>query len=722
MAHGVIARVGRFCFRRRWFVLAAWVLAVTGGVLTAGPLLNALAETTQVRQVESIIAYDITSTSNDSSGQVIGLVDGVDPTSPAIRTAVTGAAADIGRLAHVKRVDTPYTAGPALVSQDGRAVLIVATLSKLDRPDRNAAVDAIRARLTRLDADLPEANVRMGGDAALSRQRSQAMEVDRNRAEVLSLPLTLIVLVVVFGGLVAAGLPVLAAAASVAVSFPVLYLFAQVTDVDSNALTVSSLMGLGLSVDYGLLLVARYREELGAGFEPIVAMGRAWATAGRTIMFSALTVAAALAGLLTFDVRQLRALGAAGVSIALVAMLVALTMTAALIGIGRRWIKPSQRELRRLAHYGDAAEIGLFARISRLVQRRPWLVALTTGAALVAAGLPIVSATVKLPGLEGTPRTIESARVADELAARFGRQFTPTVRVVARTDQASLDAYAARWRSDPAVAAVPAAKAAGSGVSYVDIALRGQAQDGAAKDLVGRLRADRPPGVQSWVTGDAAVLIDLIDLILEDLPWAVGVTLLAMIVLLFAMTGSLVVPVKAILANVVSLGATLGLMVAVFEYGWLSGPLDTLTTGGLDPFILVVVFAFAFGLSMDYEVFLLARIKEYVDRGWDTDTAVRRGLQQTGRIITSAALLMVIVFGCFAAARMGAIEQIGLGLTAAVLIDATVVRCLLVPATMTLLRHRNWWAPAFLRRLHERVGLRERPLPESAPVPEPVST
>ena len=722
MAQGVIARVGRFCFRRRWFVLAAWVLAVTAGVLTAGPLLNSLAETNTVRQVESIVAYDITSTSNDSSGQVIGLVDGVDPASADLRTAVSAAAADIGAMAHVKRVDTPYTVGPTLASQDGRAVLIVATLTKLDRPDRNAAVDAIRARLTRLDADLPNASVRMGGDAALSRQRSQAMDVDRNRAEFLSLPLTLIVLVIVFGGLVAAGLPVLAAAASVAVSFPVLYLFAQVTDVDSNALTVSSLMGLGLSVDYGLLLVARYREELGAGFEPAVAMGRAWATAGRTIMFSALTVAAALAGLLTFDVRQLRALGAAGVSIALVAMLVALTLTAALIGIGQRWIKPSQRELRRLAHYGDAAEIGLFARISRLVQRRPWLVALSTGAALIAAGLPLMSATVKLPGLEGTPRTIESARVADELAARFGRQFTPTVRVVARTDRATLDAYAARWRSDPAVAAVPPAKAAGTGVSYVDIALRGEAQDDAAKALVGRLRADRPPGVQSWVTGDAAVLVDLIDLILEDLPWAIAVTLLAMIVLLFAMTGSLVVPVKAILANVVSLGATLGLMVAVFEYGWLSGVLDTLTIGGLDPFILVIVFAFAFGLSMDYEVFLLGRIKEYVDRGWDTDTAVRRGLQQTGRIITSAALLMVIVFGCFAAARMGAIEQIGLGLTTAVLIDATVVRCLLVPATMTLLRHRNWWAPAVLRRLHERAGLREHPLPESAPVPEPVST
>jgi putative drug exporter of the RND superfamily len=220
--------------------------------------------------------------------------------------------------------------------------------------------------------------------------------------------------------------------------------------------------------------------------------------------------------------------------------------------------------------------------------------------------------------------------------------------------------------------------------------------------------------VRSWVTGDAAVLLDFERILLDGLPWAIGVSVLAMVVLLFAMTGSIVVPVKAVLANVVSLGAAFGVMNAVFERGWLSGPLHTLTVGGLDPFVIVIVFAFAFGLSMDYEVFLLGRIKEYVDRGWDTDTAVRRGLQHTGRIITSAALLMVIVFGCFAGARMGSIEEIGLGLSVAVLVDATIVRCLLVPATMTLLGRWNWWAPGPLKRLHARVGLREHPLPDHA--------
>jgi putative drug exporter of the RND superfamily len=714
---GVIARIGGFCFRHRWWVVGVWLVAATGGVFMSGPVLNALAETTDVRQVESIQAYDVMNTGDQSSGQVIGLVDHVDPQADNVRKAVDRVADQIYDVPNVRAVDTPYSGSRTpLVSQQKDALLIVATLDELDRPTRNATIDAIRTRLHTLGADLPGARVQVGGGAVLSAERQRAFDVDRNRAEVISLPLTLVVLVVVFGGLIAAGLPVIAAVISVASAFPVLYLFTKITDVDSNALTVATLLGLGLSVDYGLLLVARYREELAVGAAPDAALARAWATAGRTIAFSALTVAAALTGLLTFSIRQLTALGAAGVSIAVVAMLVSLTLTAALLGFTKRWIKPSKRAVQRLAHFGDAAELGFFARLSRLVQRRPWRIALITAAVLILAGLPLFTATLKLPGLEGVPRSLESARVADQLTARFGQQFTPTVTVVARTDQARLDAYAQRWASDPAVAEVKPARTLGSGVSRVDLALRGGSQDGAAQALVKRLRADRPPGGQSWVTGDAAVLLDLIGLIVDRLPWAIGVTLVAMVVLLFAFTGSLVVPVKAILANVVSLGATLGVMVGVFEHGWGASVLDTLTVGGLDPFIVVIVFAFAFGLSMDYEVFLLGRIKEYVDRGWDTDTAVRRGLQHTGRIITSAALLMLIVFGCFAAAQTGTVEQIGVGLATAVLIDATVVRCLLVPATMTLLGRWNWWAPRSLQRLQSRIGLREHRLPDASDV------
>jgi putative drug exporter of the RND superfamily len=731
MAEGVLARAGRWCFRRRWSVLAMWVVAAVAGGLASGPVTDALADDNPPRHIESIAARDVLSSNADTGGSVIGLVDRVDPQAPAVRDAVTAAATDLATITDVRRVATPYTATPhtagptpagTLLSADGHGLLVTMTLDKVDSPRRNAVVDAATTRLHRLADDLhgagqEQARVRVGGDPALNRQADQVSRIDQNRAELFSLPISLVVLMVVFGGMIAAGLPVVAAIASVVSAFALLLGFSRITDLDSDVLTVVTLLGLGLSVDYGLLLVARYREELASGFTPEVAVGRAWATVGRTILFSALTVAGALTGLLAFDVPGLSALGAGGVSVALVALLAALTLTAALLGVVRRWIRPSARAVRRRAHYGDAAEIGFFARLSRLVQRFPAAVAVGTTALLLVAGIPLLTGTVRLPGLAGVPRSVEAAQVADDLASRFGQTRTPAVTVVARTDPATLDRWAARWAADPTVETVLPAEAVGPGVAEVDLAVAGDPQGMAGQDLVGKVRADRPPGVASWVTGDAAVLVDLKRLIRQGLPWAIGITLLAMVALLFAMTGSMVVPVKAILANVVSLGATFGVMSAVFEHGFLAGPLHTLTTGGLDPFVIVIVFAFAFGLSMDYEVFLLGRIREYVEGGWDTDTAVRRGLQHTGPIITSAALLMMIVFACFAGARMGTIEQIGLGLAVAVLIDATIVRCLLVPATMTLLGRSNWWAPRPLRHLRERAGLRERRLPDPVPAP-----
>ncbi|GAA2337498.1 MMPL family transporter [Dactylosporangium salmoneum] len=700
----MVANLGRFCFRHRWTVVGIWVVVVALGALTFGPVFGAIADASNPKHVEAIDGLDAVASGNDSSGTVIGLVDNVDPDAAAVRATITAAAGDLAQVAGVRQVATPYSVpaaqAPAYIATDHHGLLIVVTLGNLEKPERDKAVGELRTRLHAI----PGAQV--GGNPALNAEVRAAQKGDLGRAELISLPLTLIVLVFVFGGLVAAGLPVLAAVVSVAAAMPLLWVFSRVTDLDQNVVTVVTLLGLGLSIDYGLLLVARYREEVAAGFAPEEAVGRAWATAGRTIFFSALTVAAALSGLMMFSVHQLGALGAGGVSIAVVAMLAALTFTGALIGLLHKRIRPSRRSV--------SSDRGFFAALSQHVQKRPLLIAVGTAALLLAAGSPLLGATIKLPRLEGVPRSVEAARVADELAARFGRAYRPVVTVVARTDAAGLDGYAARWAKDPAVAGLQPAKPAGPGVATVDLVLRGGPQDDAAQGLVHRLRADRPAGVQSWVVGDAATLIDLVGLITDDLPAAVTVTLVAMVLLLFAMTGSLVVPVKAILANVVSLGATFGVMVAVFEHGWGSGVLHTLTVGGLDPFVTVIVFAFAFGLSMDYEVFLLGRIKEYVERGDDTDAAVRRGLQHTGRIITSAALLMVVVFGCFAAADLGTIEQVGVGLLTAVVIDATVVRCLLVPATMTLLGRWNWWAPGPLRRLHARIGLREQVLDEPA--------
>ncbi|MEU7823238.1 MMPL family transporter [Catellatospora sp. NPDC049133] len=721
MPTSVIGRVGRWCFRHWALVLLAWALAVAAGVVSVGPLFSRLSDNRLPQGVESVVAADVITEGADSAGTVVGVVDGIDPADPAVRAALLTATPRLAEIPGVKSVEHPYTtpaAAPRLTSSDGRAVIVSVTLTALDRPARDRAAIDIGRALHDLRGDLPAgASVEVGGAPVLSVQTRTAVKEDLARAEYVSLPLTLLVLIVIFGGLVAAGLPVLTAVVSVAAAMGLMLGFSYLTDVDQDGVTVVSLLGLGLAVDYGLLLVARYREELLDGWPPETAIARAWATAGRATLFSALTVAAALSGLLMFDLPTLTALGVAGVSIAVVAMAASLTFAAALIGLLRRWIRPTARQ--RRAAGTASVDRGFFYRLSRLVQRRPALVALATTAALLAAGAPLIDSAMRLPSLEGVPRSIEAARVADTLTERFARRPAAAITVVARIQPQALQEWAQRWAGDPNVASIrpvqPLGPAGAPTAASIGLDLRGDPQGPAAQDLVQAMRADRPPGGASWVTGDAAMLGDLEDILGGGLPWAVGVTLLAMVALLFAMTGSLVVPVKAILANVVSLGATFGVLTAVFGEGFASGLLDTLTIGALNPFVVVLVFAFAFGLSMDYEVFLLARIKEYIDADVDTDTAVRRGLQHTGRVITSAALLMVIVFACFAAARIGNIEQIGLGLAVAVLIDATVVRCLLVPATMTLLGRWNWWAPRWLSRLHGRVGLREHRLPAPEP-------
>jgi RND superfamily putative drug exporter len=721
MAEGLIARIGHWCFRKRWWVLLIWVAAMVVGGISAGPVFASLDTSNGPKSLESVKANDVLKQGSDQGGTVVGLIDGIDPAAPSTRDGVLATAASLKNVSGIASVVTPFDAGlPApqaasLVAKDKHALVVRVTLANLDSAERNTALSTISSTFKNLGTTL-HTKVTVGGGPVINQEANKQAQTDLSKAEIISLPITLVVLVFVFGGIIAAGMPVLAAIVSVASSLAILLVFTKFTTIDQNAVTVVTLLGLGLSVDYGLLLVARYREELGAGYAPEAAVSRAWATAGRTIVFSALTVAAALSGMLMFGIVGLTALGAAGVSVAIAAMLVALTFTAALLGFARKRIRPSKRATARIAQYGDAAEVGFFAKLARAVQKRPLITAIGTGAALIAAGLPLFSMALHLDDLSSLPRSLPSVQVSDQLRDRFGQAPSPAVTIVARTDAATLDRWAAHWEGVPGVTRVYPATQVGQNLATVSIDAAGDPEGTVARSLVDKVRADRPAGVESWVTGDAAVLNDILNQILQGLPLAVTVTLIAMAVLLFAMSGSLIVPLKAIAMNAVSLGATFGVMNAVFEHGFLASTLHVLKVGGLSPFTVVAVFAFAFGLSMDYEVFLLGRIKEYVDHGMDTDVAVRRGLQRSGRIITSAALLMVIVFACFVTGRMGTVQQIGLGLAVAVAIDATIVRCVLVPATMTLLGKYNWWAPRWLKRVHRRIGLSETTLP-TTPAP-----
>jgi RND superfamily putative drug exporter len=708
---GWIAAVGRACFRRRWIVVGIWLIVAVGGFFASGSVFNGLKSTPGADSLESVHAYSILDKQSHVGDSVLGEVTGVDPKSDAVRTAVTSAAAQIKTIKGVRTIVTPFDAGlpapqaAALTATDGSGVLIDVTLDRLSDDAEGTSVDAVTAQMKSLESTLrsaaPPARVLIGGAAVLGNEVNDQVAHDLSLAEELSLPITLVVLVFVFGGIIAAGLPLFAAILSVFAAMAALLGFEHVTDLDQNATIVVTLLGLGLSIDYGLLLVARYREELGRGFDPETALGRAWASAGRTILFSAMTVAGSLCGLVVFGVTSMTALGIAGVCIAAIAMLVSLTATAALISLGRKRIRPSKRARRAPS---DNAERGFFARLAKVVQARPVVTVIITAGVLLAAGLPLLQTRPSVDSLSSLPTSLPSVRVAHDLETRYGRDSSPAITVLAKSDPTKLDTWASQWITTRGVKAVAPAQAVGDGLSTVDVYVTGDPEGTAARDLVATMRDHRPPGTQSWVTGNAALLKDILGLIKDRLPWAIGITVLAMLVLLFLMTGSLVVPIKAIVMNALSLGATIGVMTLVFQDGYGSSVLHTLHTGSLDPFVIIGVLAFAFGLSMDYEVFLLSRIKEYVDSGLPSDVAVRRGLQKSGRVITSAALLMVIVFGSFLIGKVGNTQQIGLGLAAAIAIDATLVRCVLVPATMTLLGKWNWWAPRPLARWHARFA------------------
>jgi RND superfamily putative drug exporter len=352
------------------------------------------------------------------------------------------------------------------------------------------------------------------------------------------------------------------------------------------------------------------------------------------------------------------------------------------------------------------------------VQRHPIIVAVATTAILLAAALPFLSAHYSNGDPRTLPTSFESRAVNDLLAANFpGTQANP-IQVIARVPATDprVTTYAEQIRQLPGVASVTIQQGLTGNVSAIDVTPTGASQDSTAQRLVRDLRANRPP-YQTYVTGTAAFLIDFEQQITERLPYALLLIALATFMLLFLMTGSVLIPIKALIMNLLSLGATFGALVWIFQDGHLSGLLGFTAFGAIEVWVPVVVFVFAFGLSMDYEVFLLSRIKECHDEGCDSDTAVAHGLQRSGRIITSAAALVMIVFLGFAAGSSLGIKEMGLALAIAVAVDATLVRCLLVPATMTLLGKANWWAPAPLRRIYERFGLREAPAADQPAMP-----
>jgi RND superfamily putative drug exporter len=531
------------------------------------------------------------------------------------------------------------------------------------------------------------------------RDEMASSQNDLVHGELIALPILLLALLFVFRGWRAALLPLAGALATVAGALLLLRAATNFVDLAGYAVDVVVLFGLALAVDYSLLIVSRFREERAEGADVALAVERTVARAGRTIIFSALTVIAAMSGLFAFGEPTFTSLAVGGVATVLVALSAGLTLVPALTGAWGHKIRPAS------AH---TATDGPFARIARLVQRRPVLIAIASTGLLIGAAIPFLGVHFSNGDYRVLPTSMESRQATDALIQAYPAMGTSPIQVVARLDEDSpqVNAYAAELRGLPGVTEVTIARGLRAGLTELDVVAGGAAQGDNAQRLV-RVIRDHRPAFSTLVTGRAALLIDFQQRITSRLPYALGLIALSTFVLLFLMTGSVLVPLKALVMNTLSLGATFGALVWIFQDGHLSGLLGFQSFGAVELWVPVLIFVFGFGLSMDYEVFLLSRIKETYDESGDSNGAVASGLQRSGRIITSAAVLVLIVFLGFAAGDNLGIKEMGLALAIAVAVDATVVRCLLVPATMTLLGKANWWAPPLLRRFHDRFGLTE---------------
>ncbi|MPQ96571.1 MMPL family transporter [Modestobacter sp. I12A-02628] len=692
----MLASLTRTCARHRALVVV-WLAVLVGGVLAAPALFGRLtAAVGSVESSESVQAAEDLWQAAPSGGQVYAVADGLP--ADQLRPEVERVTAAIAALPGVTGVATPWTTGdPALTAEDGRAVALGVQFEPRDELAEGTVDEAVRL-LRSLDAP----RVLVGGGMLLDQEMNDQAAADLARAELFSLPVVLVLLVVLFGGVVAAGLPVVVALVGVAATLLALLLVSVVTDVSVYAVNIVTMLGLGLAVDYALLVVARFREERAVDPGVAGALARTMATAGRTVAFSGATVAAALAALLVFPDPFLRSIGAAGLSVVLLDLLAALTLLPALLArVGGR-IAPAAP---------TASSGGLFARAARLAGRRPALVVLATAAVLALAGAPFLGAVFADPDARSLPASSASRQLTEIADERFpaGTDVDPvTVVAPAGTD---LTGYARAVRELPGVRTVTERTV--PGFTVLDVLPEGDSQGPTAMRLVDEVRAlDAPATVR--VTGDAAFLTDYQDALVDRMPWALLVLLGTTTVLLFLFTGSLVVPLTAIVLSTLSLGATFGALVWVFQDGNLGALVGTEALGSLSITTPVLVFAIAFGLSMDYEVFLLGRISEIWRATGDTDRALREGLARTARTVTSAGLLLVVVFAGFVAGGFSPVKQVGLGLVLAVLADITLVRMLLLPAVMTLLGRANWWAPAPLRRWHARHGITEEPA-----VPQP---
>ena len=739
----------RFIVQRRRFVLVAAVvfMAVAGslGGSVATKLSNGGFDDPKAES--SVTNALIETTFGAGSPNLVLLVR-------APSGSVDDDAATVAGLALTKELAaTPGVAGvasywtlqaPPLKSNKGDEALVLARLTGTE-DDIRKTIEEISPRFTRA-ATGSSLEVAVTGEAEVFRQVGTTIEDDLKRAEMIALPITLILLILVFGGLVAASLPLLVGALTVLGTFLVLTVINSFTDVSIFALNLTTAMGLGLAIDYALFIISRYREELDAGWPVHDAVVRSVRTAGRTVVFSAATVAISLSSLLVFRQAFLRSFAYAGVAVAAIAAIASVVVLPALLAVLGTKVNALQLGKRKARTPVDP-ENGFWHRLALAVMRRPGRVAVAGVTLLVLLGAPFIHLNVGLSDHRVLPEDASARTALQRIATDFSSRengaaeiFVDDFDPAGPSSTDSLSAYAATLSKLTGVSRVDALTGSfvkgqlvappndasrrfvASNATWLSVVPSVEPVSPAGEDLVRDIRAVATSFDVS-VGGPSAQLVDSKASLFGRLPYAGAIIAVVTFVLLFLMFGGLLVPLKALLLNILSLTATFGAMVWIFQDGHLSNVLKFTPTGTIDATTPVLMFCIAFGLSMDYEVFLLSRIKEEHDRHGDNTRAVAVGLEKTGRIVTAASLLIAVVFIAFATSGISFIKLFGLGLALAVLMDAFVIRATLVPAFMRLAGEANWWAPAPMRRLQERIGLSEHvelePLPaEFLPSPD----
>ncbi|MET3961319.1 putative membrane protein YdfJ with MMPL/SSD domain [Marmoricola sp. OAE513] len=628
----------------------------------------------------------------------------LDVEDPAVQAEVARLTQRLGESAYVGQAVNPLTAGPQareLVADDGKSIVLAAYLATNDLEDKGGLADESVRKNVRSDL----LDLGYGGYAPGFNEVNDQTKKDLTNAELIAFPLLAILLLLVFRSAVAAAVPLVIGVLSIVGTLFVLRVMSEFVGTSVFALNIGTALSLGLAVDYALLLVSRHREETAvAGFTQ-EAHRRMISTAGRTAMFSGLTVAAALAALMVMPQRFLYSVGAAGAAVGILSTVMALFVAPAiLVVLGPRintW------SIRRGPAVSDTSTRWL--KVARGVMKRPALVAIATSAVLLGLASPLVSTHLTGPSAEVVPPGQQSYEVVKYLEAHYPRVVYEGVSVTLRGKATAADgqALAGQIAAIDGVDEVAPFTQASADAWFTTVSLDDPALSPAAQQAVRDIRAlSPPPDTDLLLAGNTASFLDYKKSLVSNAPLALGLIVLLTVVLLFLLTGSVLLPIKTLLMNALTLAATLGILVIVFEKKFLVDLLDYPGPYKVEMTSMVFLFAVTFALATDYAVLVMARIKELRDSGMSNEDAVANGVARTGRIISAAAVMIAVVFAAFAVSPVFFMKQIAVGVALGVVIDATVVRALLVPSLMRLLGEANWWAPGPLRRLHARIGVR----------------